>query len=103
DVTDAEQCRRIIDTAVEAGGGRLDVLVNNAGISTTVPAEEEHFDDFTRVVDVNLNAVFRLSQLAYQPMVSSGGGSIVNISSMLGLVAATPVKQASYCASKGAV
>lgn len=103
DVTDAEQCRRIVDTAVEVGGGRLDLLVNNAGISTVGPAEEEDPDGFAHVVDVNLNAVFRLSQLAYQPMVDGGGGSIVNIASMLGLVAATPVKQASYCASKGAV
>ncbi len=103
DVTDADQCRRIIDTAVEVGAGRLDVLVNNAGISTVVPAQDEDFDEFTNVVDVNLNAVFRLSQLAYRPMVDSGGGSIVNIASMLGLVAATPIKQASYCASKGAV
>lgn len=103
DVTDADQCDNLIHTAVEAGGGRLDVLVNNAGISTTFPAEDEPYDDFTRVVDVNLNSVFRLCQLAYRPMVESGGGSIVNIASMLGFVASTPVKQASYCASKAAV
>lgn len=102
DVTDAEACRALIDRAVEVGGG-LDVLVNNAGISVVAPAEEETFEGFAGVVDVNLNAVFRLSQLAYRPMVDGGGGSIVNIASMLGLVAATPVKQASYCASKGAV
>ncbi len=103
DVADPDACRRLIDAAVAAGDGRLDVLVNNAGISVIGPAETEPFERFRQVVDVNLNAVFLLSQLAYEPMVASGGGSIVNVSSMLGLVAATPVKQASYCASKGAV
>ncbi|CAN5763852.1 glucose 1-dehydrogenase [soil metagenome] len=103
DVADADDCRRLIATATEIGGGRLDVLVNNAGISVIGPAETEPFEQFQRVVDVNLNAVFLLSQLAYERMVASGGGAIVNISSMLGLVGATPVKQASYCASKGAV
>jgi NAD(P)-dependent dehydrogenase (short-subunit alcohol dehydrogenase family) len=103
DVADPEACARLIDAAVAAGEGRLDVLVNNAGISVIGPAETESFEQFQQVVDVNLNAVFLLSQLAYEPMVASGGGCIVNVSSMLGLVAATPVKQASYCASKGAV
>jgi len=103
DVSDPDACRHLIDSAVRAGDGRLDVLVNNAGISVITPAEEEDFDEFRHVVDVNLNSLFLLSQRAYEPMVSSGGGSIVNIASMLGLVAATPVKQASYCASKGGV
>ncbi|MGI8757327.1 MAG: SDR family NAD(P)-dependent oxidoreductase [Acidimicrobiales bacterium] len=103
DVTDPDDCRRLIDTAVEAGDGRLDLLVNNAGISEIGPAETEPFDQFRHVVDVNLNSLFLLCQLAFQPMVAGGGGAIVNIASMFGLVAATPVKQASYCASKGAV
>lgn len=103
DIADGDGCRRLVEEAVAFGGGRLDVLVNNAGISVIGPAEHEPFDQFERVVDVNLNATFRLCQLVFEPMVASGGGTIVNVSSMLGLVAATPVKQASYCASKGAV
>ena len=103
DVAVADDCRHLIDAAVEVGGGRLDLLVNNAGMSVIGPAEDESFEQFQHVVDVNLNSVFLLSQLAFAPMVASGGGTIVNIASMLGLVAATPVKQASYCASKGAV
>ncbi|MEO6988869.1 MAG: SDR family oxidoreductase [Aquihabitans sp.] len=103
DVAMANDCRRLIDTAVDVGGGRLDVLVNNAGTSAIGPAEHESFEQFQHVVDVNLGAVFRLSQLAFEPMIRSGGGTIVNIASMLGLVASTPIKQASYCASKGAV
>lgn len=60
-------------------------------------------DHFRRVVDVNLHALFRLCQLAAQPMLARGRGSIVNVASMLGLVASAPIRQASYCASKGAV
>ena len=83
--------------------GRIDVLVNNAGVSTTGPAEDEPLDEFRGVMDVNVNGLFHLSQLAARHMLAAGSGSIVNIASMLGLVAGTPIKQASYCASKGAV
>lgn len=103
DVADPDDCRRLVDTAVEAGDGQLHLLVNNAGASNTSPAEDEDFEDFRRLIDVNLNSVFLLSQLAYRPMVASGGGTIVNVASMLGMVAGTPIKQASYCASKGGV
>lgn len=102
DVADADDCRRIVDIAVSEGG-RLDLLVNNAGVSYTGPAESEPVDQFEQVLDVNLTSVFRLSQLAFEPMLATGGGTIVNVASMLGLVAATPIKQASYCASKGGV
>ena len=101
DVTDPDDCRRLIDAAVDAGGGRLDVLVNNAGVSWIGPAERESAEDWERSLAVNLSGPFRLCQLAFEPMVSNGGGAIVNVSSMLGLVGGTPVKQAGYCASKG--
>lgn len=102
DVAVDDDCRRLVETAVEAGG-RLDVLVNNAGVSQIAAAETEDFDGFRRVIDVNLNAVFRLSQLAFPALHSSGHGSIINIASVLGFVASAPIKQASYTASKGAV
>jgi len=79
------------------------VLVNNAGIGTPVPAEDEPVEDFRRVIDVNLNALFVLSQLVGRQMIEQGSGSIINIASILGLVASAPIKQASYTASKGAV
>ena len=83
--------------------GRVDVLVNNAGVGGTAPAEEESREHFRRVMDINLNAVFVLSQIAGRAMLERGQGSIVNIASMFGLVASAPVLHASYCASKGAV
>jgi NAD(P)-dependent dehydrogenase (short-subunit alcohol dehydrogenase family) len=101
DVADAGAREHQVARAVEAGGGRLDVLVNNAGISWIGPAEAEPAESWDRTLAVNLTAPFHLCQLAFDPMVSSGGGTIVNVSSILGLVGGTPVKQAGYCASKG--
>ncbi len=102
DVTVDADLQALVERALEAHG-RIDVLVNNAGIGGPVPAEDEAPADFRRVVDVNLNAVFVLSQLVAREMFAQGGGVIVNIASMLGLVASAPIKQASYTASKGAV
>jgi len=102
DVAVDGDCERLIAEAIELDG-HVDVLVNNAGIGTQVPAEHEPIEDFRNVMDVNLNALFLLSQLAGRHMIERGSGSIVNLASVLGLVASTPIKQASYCASKGAV
>ncbi|MBI5090360.1 MAG: SDR family oxidoreductase [Actinobacteria bacterium] len=88
---------------VLARHGRVDVLVNNAGISTVVGVEDESLDVFRGVMEVNVTAVWHLSKLCAPSMIASGAGSIVNVASMLGHVGATPVKQANYCASKGAV
>jgi NAD(P)-dependent dehydrogenase (short-subunit alcohol dehydrogenase family) len=102
DVSVDADCERLIADAV-AIDGHLDVLVNNAGIGTPSPAELEPIDGFREVVDVNLNALFLLSQLAGRHMIERRSGSIVQVASILGMVASTPIKQASYCASKGAV
>jgi NAD(P)-dependent dehydrogenase (short-subunit alcohol dehydrogenase family) len=102
DVSVDADCERLVADSI-ALEGRLDVLVNNAGIGTPVNAEVEPIGDFRDVVDVNLNALFLLSQLAGRHMIERRSGSIVNIASVLGLVASTPIKQASYCATKGAV
>ncbi len=102
DVSVDEDCERLIAQAI-AVDGHLDVLVNNAGIGDPVAAEDEPIGHFRGVVDVNLTALFLLSQLAGRHMIERRSGTIVNLASVLGLVASTPIKQASYCASKGAV
>jgi NAD(P)-dependent dehydrogenase (short-subunit alcohol dehydrogenase family) len=102
DVSRDEDLQRLVDFTKERFG-HIDVLVNNAGVGQSYPAEEEPLEHFRHVVDVNLNALFALSQLVGRAMIEQGAGSIVNIASMFGLVAAAPIKQASYCASKGAV
>lgn len=83
--------------------GRLDILVNNAGFGTPAPAVDEPIDAFRRTLEVNLVGAFHLARLAAEPMIAAGGGSIINISSILGLVAAWPIPDASYSSSKGAL
>jgi NAD(P)-dependent dehydrogenase (short-subunit alcohol dehydrogenase family) len=100
DVAVDSDCEKLI----AAAGDRIDILVNNAGIGNVAPpGEEESVNDFRRVIEVNLNAVYLLSQLASRGMLRQGHGSIINISSILGLVASAPIRQASYTASKAAV
>ena len=93
---------RLIDTTM-AEAGRLDVLVNNAGTSYVAGIEHETLDQFESVVQLNLTSLWHLCKLGRDPLIADGGGSIINIASMLGHVGSTPVKQASYCATKGAV
>ncbi|MFM8267896.1 MAG: SDR family NAD(P)-dependent oxidoreductase [Ilumatobacteraceae bacterium] len=102
DVASADDRERIVAETLTALGG-VDVLVNNAGIGQKVAVEDETLDDFRRAMEVNVTAVWHLSKLVAPSMVQRGGGSIVNIASMFGLVGSSPVKQAHYCASKGAV
>ena len=102
DLSVAEDRERVVATTL-AQCGRLDVLVNNAGIGNTVRVEDEDLEAFRAVMELNVTAVWHLSKLAAVPMVAAGYGSIVNIASMLGHVGSSPVKQANYCASKGAV
>ncbi|HEY1516584.1 MAG TPA: glucose 1-dehydrogenase [Solirubrobacteraceae bacterium] len=84
--------------------GRVDVLVNNAGMVDVVPAEDEPLEAFREVVDVNLVAPFALAQLVARAMIDGdAGGVIVNIASVLGLVGAGQIPQAGYAASKGGV
>jgi NAD(P)-dependent dehydrogenase (short-subunit alcohol dehydrogenase family) len=102
DVSVDADLERLVAVTVERLG-RLDVVVNNAGVSGAFPAEDEPADHFRHVVEINLNAVFLLSRLAARVMLARGGGSVINMASMYGLIAGAPVNQASYCASKGGV
>jgi hypothetical protein len=102
DVAIEGQRADLIDQTVERFG-QIDILVNNAGIGTPAPAEDETVEHFREVLEVNVTAPFHLAQLAARHMLAAGSGAIVNIASMFGFVAASPIKQASYCASKAAL
>lgn len=102
DVTDPAELAGLVEAALEPAG-RIDVLVNNAGYGAVGPAEDEPLDVFRMTVEVNLTGLFALTQLVGRQMLSQRSGSIINIASILGLVAGTPIKQAAYCATKGAV
>ena len=80
--------------------GRVDVLVNNAGIGTAYPATREEPDEFRKVIDINLNGCYWMAQACGRVM--EPGSSIVNISSVLGLTTAG-LPQAAYSASKAAL
>lgn len=99
DVVDPEQCRQLVDTAI-AEFGRVDVLINNAGVGTAVPATRETPEEFRKVVDVNLNGSYWMAQACGRVM--QPGSSIINISSVLGLTTAG-LPQAAYSSSKAAV
>ena len=102
DLSVADDRERVVRETIERFG-RVDVLVNNAGIGHKVSVEQEDLDTFRQAMELNVTAIWHLSKLCSPSMIASGGGTIVNIASMLGHVGATPVKQAHYCASKGAV
>ena len=78
--------------------GRVDVLVNNAGISLISPAESTSISDYRRVLEVNLVAPFLLAQVFGEKMLAAGSGSIVNVASIAGLVGVAD--RAAYNASK---
>ena len=82
--------------------GRVDVLVNNAGVSEPTPAFDEPTDKFARTLRVNLIAPFELARECARAMVADGaGGTIINIASIWGLVGVGQIPEAGYAASKG--
>ncbi|WP_214401664.1 SDR family NAD(P)-dependent oxidoreductase [Pseudonocardia lacus] len=96
DVARQPDCQALVDAAM-AEFGRVDILVNNAGIGTAVPATRETVEQFTQVIDVNLNGCYWMAQACGRVM--QPGSSIINISSILGLTTAG-LPQAAYAASK---
>jgi NAD(P)-dependent dehydrogenase (short-subunit alcohol dehydrogenase family) len=99
DVALPEDCSRVVETTVNELG-KVDVLVNNAGIGTAVPATRETPDEFRRVIDINLNGTYWMAQACGRVM--QPGSSIVNIGSVLGQTTAA-LPQAAYSASKAAI
>ena len=102
DVTDEEGWRSAIGAAV-ATFGKLDVLVNNAGIWRGGRVEDTTVEDWDAILDVNAKGVFLGTKLAIPEMRKAGGGSIVNIASAAGLVGSSRGSASAYTASKGAV
>lgn len=100
DVTDEQNWREVIEKTLSEFG-RLDVLVNNAGVIIRKGIEETSLEEWRRVMSVNMEGVFLGTKHAMGAMKKSGGGSIINMSSAAGIVA-TP-NSSSYIASKGAV
>ena len=96
DVADPESCAALVQAAMDEFG-HVDVLVNNAGVATAVPATRETPEQFRTVIDINLNGCYWMAQACGRVM--QPGSSIVNISSVLGLTTMA-LPQAAYAASK---
>ncbi|MGG0435803.1 SDR family oxidoreductase [Priestia megaterium] len=102
DVTKLEDVDGMIEKILNVFG-RIDVAFCNAGICMNVPAEEMTFDQWKKVIDINLTGVFLTAQAAGKVMLKQGGGSIINTASMSGHIVNVPQPQCSYNASKAGV
>ncbi len=100
DLSSTEPVQRAIDAAV-ALNGRLDIVVNNAGIIRRADAVDVTEEDWDAVIDTNLKSLFFLSQAAARHMLAHGGGKIVNIASLLSFQGG--IRVPAYAASKSAV
>jgi NAD(P)-dependent dehydrogenase (short-subunit alcohol dehydrogenase family) len=96
DVANPDDCRQLVATTLEAFG-RVDILINNAGIGTSVPATRETPEQFRSVIEINLNGCYWMAQACAKVM--QPGSSIINIASVLGLTSAG-IPQAAYASSK---
>lgn len=102
DVSREADVERLVEET-QAAFGPADLLVNNAGFTTVVAAEEQLLDDWRAHLDVNLSGVFLCAQRFGRGMLEAGRGTIVNVASVLGFVASGQIQQAGYAASKGGV
>jgi 3-oxoacyl-[acyl-carrier protein] reductase len=100
DVTSEEQVQALVDGTV-AEYGRLDVMINNAGLGGTQSVLDMTDEEWLRVLDVTLNGTFRCTRAALRQMVAQGGGAVVNNASVIGWRA--QAGQAHYAAAKAGV
>lgn len=100
DVTNEEQIKEMVDTAV-GEFGQLDIIFSNAGIGSMSPSTELAYEDWSRVISINLDGVFLCAKHAIKAMQKSGGGSVINCASILGHVGQAAT--AAYTAAKGGV
>ena len=101
-VTDTKEVRELAQYTLDRHG-RIDIAFNNAGITTSVAAEECSDEDWLRIINVNLNAVFYCCREFGKAMLAQAKGSIINMASMSGIIANTPQPQAAYNVSKAGV
>ena len=99
-VTSATDIQGMVKTTINTYG-KLNILVNNAGIAIRLPVVDLSEEDWDRNIDVNLKSVYLSSKYAIPRMIKNGGGSIVNIASIYGIVGGRI--RAAYAASKGGV
>ncbi|MDQ3567155.1 MAG: glucose 1-dehydrogenase [Actinomycetota bacterium] len=102
DVTDPDSVKDMV-RSVLGDHGRIDVLVNNAGVVHNIPSEEVPDDEWRKVMSVNLDGVFYCCREVGKAMLERGSGAIVNIASMSGVISNHPQPQSAYNASKAAV
>lgn len=103
DVANPNDVKMMVDSVMKRWG-KIDILVNNAGITHGSAAEDLSFQDWQRMIDVNLTGVFLCAQAVGKKMIEQGTkGSIINISSICGHIVVIPQKQCHYNASKGGV
>ena len=102
DVTDPGQVQEMTETVTETLGG-LEAAFCNAGICLNVPAEEMSYEQWRKVLDVNLTGVFLTAQAAGKYMLAHGGGSIITTASMSAHIVNVPQPQCAYNASKAGV
>ncbi|HEX6693033.1 MAG TPA: glucose 1-dehydrogenase [Burkholderiales bacterium] len=100
DLTDEKQCRAVVDDAA-AQLGRLDILINNAGMNIRKPPQDLKLEEWRTVMDTNLTSAFVASQAAYPHLKKAGRGKIVNIGSMMSIFGGGYL--APYAASKGGI
>ena len=101
DVGDEADCKNLVEIVIKEYE-KIDILINNAGISDPIPALEEDLDQFKRVIQIDLISCFHLAQLCAQHMeTQESGGAIVNVASIHGFVGSSPNNQPGYTAAKG--
>ena len=100
DLKDEKACRGMVEEAAKRLG-RLDILINNAGMNIRKQPQDFTLDEWTTVMDTNLTSAFVASQAAYPHMKKAGGGKIVNIGSMMSIFGASFTT--AYAASKGGI
>jgi len=101
DIAESDKIEQFIEKATDSLGGRLDCLINNAGITRDNLAIRMNFDEWKKVLDINLTSTFLMSKFAIKKMLKNKSGKIVNITSVVGHTG--NVGQANYTAAKAGI